>query len=240
MLHIGKILFLLFLAVIVVHNESNASHNNVFVSDTLVKINGKISDGSNENAVEARIIYEKLPYGDDMGMAKSVMPDGNYEMYMLKGSKYLVKVTCKGYEPYEKEIAVNQMNEEGEFELDFVLEPTLREQVMRLENLLFRTGRAEITESSFAELDELAELMKSRESMVIQLEGHTDIEGGEEANLELSEKRVLAVREYLEDKGVKGKRIKVKAFGETQPLTTERTPEGKRLNRRVEVRIIQQ
>jgi outer membrane protein OmpA-like peptidoglycan-associated protein len=205
-----------------------------------VKINGKISDGNDQKGLEARIIYEKLPYGDDMGMAKSELPAGDYEMYMLKGSKYLVKISCQGYEPYEKEISVDDMNAEGEFELDFVLEPTLKEQVMRLENLLFRPGSSEITSSSYAELDELAELMNNRPSLIIQLEGHTDIEGGEAANLELSQERVEAVREYLKDKGVKGKRILLKAYGETQPLTTERTPEGKRLNRRVEVRIIQQ
>ena len=149
-------------------------------------------------------------------------------------------MTSNGYKLYEKEHKVDDTDADGEMTIDIVLEPTIQQQVMRLENLLFRSGSPDISESSFQELDELADLMKDKNSMVIQLEGHTDIDGGEEANMELSQKRVEAVKKYLEKKNIKGNRIRVKAFGETQPLTTERTPEGKRLNRRVEVRIIRQ
>jgi outer membrane protein OmpA-like peptidoglycan-associated protein len=57
-------------------------------------------------------------------------------------------------------------------------------------------------------------------------------------NLELSQKRVDAVKKYLVEKGVQKNRIKTKAFGGSQPLKNEMTPEARALNRRVEMRIL--
>jgi outer membrane protein OmpA-like peptidoglycan-associated protein len=81
--------------------------------------------------------------------------------------------------------------------------------------------------------------MHEKHHMVIQLEGHTDFRGNAQLNLELSQKRVDAVRDYLTGKGVAKHRIKTKAFGGTQPLSREDTPDAHALNRRVEVRILQ-
>lgn len=74
--------------------------------------------------------------------------------------------------------------------------------------------------------------------MVIQLEGHTDYLGDPAKNMKLSEQRVEAVRSYLVSKGIHKNRIKLKAFGGTMPLSRDNTPEGHRLNRRVEMRIL--
>ncbi|MEM8895354.1 MAG: OmpA family protein, partial [Bacteroidota bacterium] len=77
-----------------------------------------------------------------------------------------------------------------------------------------------------------------RPDKIIQLEGHTDFQGNSAANMQLSQDRVDAVKEYLVDNGIKKNRVLTKAFGGTQPLSTERTDEAKASNRRVEVRII--
>jgi outer membrane protein OmpA-like peptidoglycan-associated protein len=81
-------------------------------------------------------------------------------------------------------------------------------------------------------------LLKQYPDMVIQLEGHTDRQGGRSANMELSEDRVLEIKNYLVNTGINPKRIKTAAFGDTRPISTENTEESRQLNRRVEVRII--
>ena len=81
-------------------------------------------------------------------------------------------------------------------------------------------------------------MLHSNPNMVIQLEGHTDTRGDAKLNLKLSEQRVDAVRDYLIRRGVKKERVKLKAFGGSQPLSKENTEEAHKLNRRVEVRII--
>ena len=111
-------------------------------------------------------------------------------------------------------------------------------ELIKLENLIFPSGRATISSESYNELDELATWMNDNPAIVIQLEGHTDFRGNATANMQLSEARVVAVKEYLVDQKVKKARILTRAFGGTEPLSRDDTPEAKALNRRVEVRVI--
>ena len=82
-------------------------------------------------------------------------------------------------------------------------------------------------------------MMKENESMMILLEGHTDISGNAMANKRLSEQRVVAVKQYLCQHDIEPERIKLKAYGESRPLTTERDPESRKRNRRVAFRILE-
>ncbi|MCK5105318.1 MAG: OmpA family protein, partial [Cyclobacteriaceae bacterium] len=67
---------------------------------------------------------------------------------------------------------------------------------------------------------------------------HTDYRGSKKLNMELSQKRVDAVKSYLVGKTIKSRRIKTKAFGGTKPLVREQSIEASEINRRVEVRIL--
>ncbi|MCS6822179.1 MAG: OmpA family protein [Microscillaceae bacterium] len=104
--------------------------------------------------------------------------------------------------------------------------------------VLFETAKAEIKPVSFPILDELVALLKKYPNSYINLEGHTDSEGEEEANMILSNNRANAVRQYLINKGIEPHRIEAKGFGETRPIDTNATPEGRQRNRRVEMNII--
>ena len=112
------------------------------------------------------------------------------------------------------------------------------EEIFILQNLIFSSGSEVIQRSSYKALDEFADWLKARPSYVVQLEGHTDISGNPDANMRLSQARVESVKEYIRKRGIKKTRVLTKAFGGTQPLSTERTDEAKRANRRVEVRVI--
>ncbi|SNS48350.1 OmpA family protein [Ekhidna lutea] len=200
-------------------------------NDTLVLVQGKMLKAQDSTPVAGNILYEKLPYYDDMGMA-STKPDGSYEIQLIKGKTYNFSVTKSGFKKFQQEIKVldNQIN-------NLYIEEDIVE-LRKLENLIFARGSDQISPSSFSELNELAIWMNENPSIVIQLEGHTDFAGNPDANMRLSEARVLAVQEYLIDQKVKKSRIFTKAFGGTQPVTQDRSDEAKALNRRVEVRVI--
>lgn len=206
-------------------------------ADTVVKVSGKVLNSQTQEPVEADITYEKLPYGDDLGAAHSSL-EGSYQMFMLKNAEYNVKVKAAGYIDFAEKIAVDRLNEAGEYERDFELRPSDTHEVIRLENLIFSTGKAGISPSSYSELDDLARTMNDRSNIKVQLEGHTDFAGNAQANLELSQERVEEVKKYLVKKGIKKDRIQLKAFGGSQPLTRERDDASRRANRRVEVRVI--
>jgi len=107
-----------------------------------------------------------------------------------------------------------------------------------LNHVIFAQGKADLDPKSYPELDEVIQMLKENPSMEIRLEGHTDNVGNAKKNMELSQSRVDAVKKYMVSKGVNKGRIETKAFGGSQPLKNEQTPEAKALNRRVEMRIL--
>ncbi|MEQ9303987.1 MAG: OmpA family protein [Marinoscillum sp.] len=206
-------------------------------SDSYVKVFGKVLNKKDSSAVSAPILYEKLPYYDDMGMNKS-NSEGQFEFYLVLGNSYTIKINQPGFLEYTNEFAISDDDNDAVMTVNFYIEPEEEPELMTLDNLIFGRGSDVISESSFTSLDELVAYLDERPNMVIQLEGHTDFAGNADANMRLSQARVDAVKEYLTGKGVKKGRVLTKAFGGTQPLTTERTDEAKTKNRRVEVRVL--
>lgn len=105
------------------------------------------------------------------------------------------------------------------------------------ENLLFETNKDVILSSSFNSLNELAKVMKKYPDSKLHLEGHTDNVGDDAKNLDLSQRRAAAVMNYLVKQGLSQYRISSEGFGETRPVASNDTEDGRKLNRRVEMVI---
>ena len=105
---------------------------------------------------------------------------------------------------------------------------------MAVKNLEFKTNQAVIQQVSLPSLNTLAEKLKQKESWILNLSGHTDNVGDDDANMILSKNRVETVKNYLVSKGIVESRIKTNYFGETKPISDNNTPEGRQKNRRVE------
>lgn len=101
------------------------------------------------------------------------------------------------------------------------------------ENLLFESNSAVIQQSSYESLNGLAEVMVNNEKATLYLEGHTDNVGDDDKNMQLSKDRAASVKKYLTDAGVAGNRITTAGFGETRPVASNDTSDGRRQNRRV-------
>jgi len=111
-------------------------------------------------------------------------------------------------------------------------------KVYTLKNVFFDTGKSTLRKESNTALNELAEVLKLKPAMVIEIAGHTDNVGTAETNLQLSTGRANAVRNFLLQSGISSSRIVAKGYGETQPVADNSTDEGRQQNRRTEVRII--
>jgi OOP family OmpA-OmpF porin len=105
----------------------------------------------------------------------------------------------------------------------------------RLE-VFFDTNSATLKPESYADLDRLVDVMKRVPTIRGAIEGHTDSTGSDAHNQDLSERRASAVVDYLVNKGIDRSRVEPKGFGESQPIGSNDTAEGRAQNRRVVLR----
>jgi outer membrane protein OmpA-like peptidoglycan-associated protein len=113
----------------------------------------------------------------------------------------------------------------------------MNKKTVRIDNALFDAGQHALTGAAKEEMDKLYRLMTGNSELTATISAHTDNEGSESANQELSEKRAAAIVEYLVSKGIEKARLEAKGFGESQPVADNSTAEGRKQNRRVEVKI---
>ena len=102
--------------------------------------------------------------------------------------------------------------------------------------IFFETNSDKLKVASLVQLDELAEILKKYESANLIIEGHTDSQGEDEYNMNLSQKRTESVKTYLMGKGIMESRLTATGFGETNPIADNKTSVGRAKNRRVELK----
>ncbi|MDI1353517.1 MAG: OmpA family protein [bacterium] len=102
--------------------------------------------------------------------------------------------------------------------------------------IYFETASAKLKLISNSSLDDLAEILTRNEAVSLTIEGHTDSDGEDAYNIELSQKRTESVRDYLIQKGISETRLTAIGYGETKPIADNATAAGKAKNRRVELK----
>ena len=106
------------------------------------------------------------------------------------------------------------------------------------QKVYFFLNKSEIEERSYELLNEVAQALKSRATLRVRIEGHTDSRGPDAYNLKLSSERAESVKAYLVKAGIDAGRLEAKGFGEERPIDTNLTEDGRSENRRVEFNII--
>lgn len=211
-------------------------------TDSLITAQGRILNAETKELLTAKITYQSLPYGNKVGVINS----SNYSFPMFDKERYSIVVEAPGYVTAKYMLDPAESVEQKlikDIELvhgnAVVKKKHEAGNVLLLNNLIFQVAKSKIEPESYPELDMVVNMMKENPKMVVQLEGHTDYLGDAEKNLKLSQQRVDAVKGYLTSKSINKSRVKTKAFGGTTPLSKDDTPEAHRLNRRVELRILQ-
>ncbi len=111
-------------------------------------------------------------------------------------------------------------------------------QTIRLSNIYFDTDKSALLPASTEQLKQLLELLQKHPSMEIQIIGHTDAVGTPNYNQDLSKRRATAVSQYLIEEGISTNRLSSVGFGNTRPIASNKTDEGRKKNRRVEFKVI--
>ncbi|SEJ15136.1 WD40-like Beta Propeller Repeat [Dyadobacter koreensis] len=214
-------------------------------SDPVVMISGRVIDSKTGKPIEATIIYETLPDGEEAGTATTNPTTGEYKIILPYGQKYSMRAVAPDFIAEGESIDLTDSTADGKGKnykeitnKSLKLIPIEEGQIVRLNNIFFAFGKATLSKESFPELDRIGITMNDNKKLFIEIGGHTDNVGGNEANLKLSQDRADAVREYLIGKGIEPDRVQSKGYGETKPVAKNDTPEGQQINRRVEFRIL--
>lgn len=104
-------------------------------------------------------------------------------------------------------------------------------------NITFKTASSDLSANFYSVLDSVALVLKEFDKTIIDVEGHTDSDGSDDYNMRLSLDRATSVATYLQSRGVNGQRIVAFGAGESRPIASNATAEGKAQNRRVELRL---
>jgi outer membrane protein OmpA-like peptidoglycan-associated protein len=214
-----------------------------------VTVSGKIVDSETGKPVGAKIIYERLPDGKEMGIAKADPETGLYELRLPAGQLYGLRAEADGKISENQNLDLRNITSDRviagqnfglkSIGVDPIAVSPIQENVtIVLNNVFFDFDKSILKEESYPELNRIIDLMMKTPAMQIEIAGHTDSVGDEQYNLQLSERRAKAVTKYLLGKGIENTRINTTFFGEQKPTTTNETQEGRGRNRRVEFKIL--
>jgi outer membrane protein OmpA-like peptidoglycan-associated protein len=206
--------------------------------DPILLISGTVYNSKTKEPIGAEIFYETLPSGENAGTAQAEPQTGNYKIALPPNSNYGFLAKSRGFVSVSENIDATGNEIYKEIKRDLYLTPIEVGQKIRLNNVFFRQGTSDFLKESYPELDRLVVFMFENPTIIIEVEGHTDIEGIPTMNMKLSALRVKAIQDYLVKKRIDQKRIETRPYGSTQPITRKRDEESKKLNRRVEFRIL--
>ena len=174
---------------------------------------------------------EYLTIGNFFSAANSgIVDDSTLLTYLLPGSYYYiddVKLYCLNCEDDDEEPLSKDDTTHYKVGATFVLN-----------NIFFDTDKSTLLQQSYRELQFLIAILESHPKMKIEISGHTDSQGSDLHNQQLSENRAKEVVDYLMENGIDEKRLKFKGYGKNKPIATNATEEGRQKNRRVEFKIL--
>ena len=203
----------------------------------LLAIKGTVRDAKTGKPVPATLTYRLLSGPESGGneAADSIRAQADDGAYRIPGAALTVwdvTVSARGYFGKRDTVSITR----SEKTLNFELVPIVVGAKITLRNIYFAQSKYDLQAESYPELDRLVMVMRQNATMRIKLEGHTDIIGDFDANLDLSRNRVFAVKRYLIGKGIAEARVEAVGYGHSRPINSARgTPHPE--NRRVEMVI---
>ena len=201
-------------------------------------IRGKVTDRTNGQPVEADVQLYDLATGKLATGAYSDPRTGEFLVCIPAGRSYALNASSEGYLFFSQNYDVAAGTPKEPYTLNVPLSPLTAGSVIALRNIFFNTASYDLLPASNAELEKLVQLLRTNTTLRIELGGHTDNVGADAANLTLSDQRAQAVRDFVIAQGIDASRITAKGYGETKPVATNDTEEGRAQNRRTEVTVL--
>ncbi len=208
-------------------------------SAKLTILKGVITDAKTGQVLEAAIDLIDNDKNEVLATFKSNSATGKYLVTLPSGKNYGIAVKKENYLFHSENFNLPDNADYQEFTKDVALKKIEVGSTIVLRNIFFDFDKASIKPESANELDRLIKLLNDNPTLKIELGSHTDSKGSDEYNMKLSDNRSKSVVNYLIGKGISSTRLVAKGYGETKPIDTNDTDEGRQNNRRTEFKILE-
>jgi outer membrane protein OmpA-like peptidoglycan-associated protein len=208
---------------------------------TLMK--GIVNDESGKPAKQVEITVTDNETGQVVGIYHTNSKTGQFLFILTPGKNYNITYQAKGHLFYSENMEIPRKSNYYEIDRAVSLNPIVVGSKITLNNIFFDFDKATLRNVSNVELKNLVLLLKSNPNLKVEISGHTDSKGDDAYNQKLSEERATAVVNRLAASGINADRMKAKGYGKTMPVAPNKkangtdNPEGRQLNRRVELKI---
>jgi outer membrane protein OmpA-like peptidoglycan-associated protein len=208
---------------------------------TLVK--GTVVDESGKPAKNVLITITDNETEQVVGIYHSNSKTGQFLFILTPGKNYNITYQADNHLFYSENMEIPKDSKYYEVSKQISLPPIVVGSKIVLNNIFFNFDKATLRPQSNVEIKNLLFIMKSNPNMKVEISGHTDSKGSEAYNQKLSEERAQAVVKRLIENGIDANRMKAKGYGKTVPAAPNKnvngsdSPEGRQLNRRVELKI---
>ncbi len=209
-------------------------------NQSFVTVSGRVNCGCSK-AISGYVVFEDINTKLNVGRC-GITSDGYYCIVLPTGKTYSYYIDSKDFYPLSRIIdftsSAQALNYKDNITLVSYEEMKEQQVSVRINNIFFDFNESKLKSESYLELDRLFKLLYDNYDLNIEISGHTDNVGSDEYNMNLSNARANAVKEYLVAKGISENRIISKGYGKSKPVATNETDEGRQLNRRVEFTIL--
>ena len=209
----------------------------------LTLIKGNVTDESGKPAKKVNIIVTDNTTGQVVGTYHANSKTGDFLFILTPGKNYNITYQAENHLFYSENIEIPKKSNYYELKRAISMNPIVVGSKITLNNIFFDFDKATLRPLSNVELKNLILLMKSNPNMKVEISGHTDSKGDDAYNQKLSEERAQAVVTHLIANGITADRMVAKGYGKTMPAVANKKsngkddPEGRQLNRRVELKI---
>jgi len=201
-------------------------------------VKGNLRDDETQEAVHDVTIEIKNVKTKEVKKVKVDSKTGDYAFAMVMKADYTMVVKKKDYTYVTKYISQKDAKFDVPVKVDVQMQQVKVGKSYDLEDVYFSINSAELNNRSKRVIDGFYEFLKDNPSIKVEVQGHTDNVGNDKFNLELSRDRAKSVYNYIMEKGISAQQISSKGYGETKPIASNATEDGRSKNRRTVFVII--
>ena len=201
--------------------------------------------GTVTNRKTGQLIFSNIVLNDlvDNRLVQHLYPlenEGEFLFCLPSGHNYGLNISKEGFLFHSENFnLLEKFSRHQPLTLNIALDPIETGKITILNNIFFETDSFSLKPESMGQLKEIVDFMTKNPGLMIEIGGHTDLQGSENYNLILSGKRAEAVVKYLIGNGISSSKLRSKGYGFSIPVADNSTEVGRALNRRTEFKIIE-